>query len=856
LEGNAYVSVTFVRDPGSDEIYASPLSYGVQPFSINLDARRNIVKVEAPSKVKPGDTVTLRYKTERPARIVLFAVDTGILQVAQYQAPKPLEYFFQKRALNVSTAQILDLLLPEFKRLGLSAAPGGDGESALSKHLNPFRRKGEKPVAYWSGVLDADATMRDVKFVVPDYFNGELRVMAVAVSDDRIGVHDSRLFVRGDFVLSPNAPTTVSPGDEFDVSVGVSNNVEGSGNDAAIDVILDADAGLEVVGAKQIQTKIGEGHEDSVRFHVRARDQLGAQGMKFTAKSTAGKGGSAMRRIDLSLRPATPYMTQLTTGTLRNTKIDVPLQRDLYPHYRKLEMGMSILPLTFAHGFVSYLGSYPYACTEQIVSQAIPALVLGKRPEFGYVRTQPGADIVGLLSELRSRQNDAGAYKMWPGGDLVVEFASLYAQHALLEAQDRGERIPGDLVLQGNAYLRQIAGRDGNNLSDERNSAFAIYLLTRQAQNTAAELAALRKRLDERYKKEWPADLAALWLAATYDLLKKDGEATRLLKGVRFSSANDSRQARDVYFNPMTHDALLLWITAKYFPEKLSDVPQDVLPNLAKRITDGWYDSLSSGTTLLALDAYATAGTDSLGKLSVAEVLRSNKSIKPLTLPAGLFPKTAFSEQASALRLGNESDLNAYYVIDQSGFDRKPPTTAIKQGMEVLREYTDANGKVITQVTMGEEISVHLKFRGLEGRSMGNIALVDLLPGGFELVVPSQPARSAHEDASITAGDEEEESEGEDEQYEKEEVDASAAYGGWQCMICVAGNYSSLQYADLREDRVVFYAGIANDVQEIVYRIKATNVGKFTTPPAYGEAMYDRSVIARSAAGKLEVVRP
>jgi uncharacterized protein YfaS (alpha-2-macroglobulin family) len=276
---------------------------------------------------------------------------------------------------------------------------------------------------------------------------------------------------------------------------------------------------------------------------------------------------------------------------------------------------------------------------------------------------------------------------------------------------------------------------------------------------------------------------------------------------------------------------------------------------LAKRITDGWYDSLSSGTTLLALDAYATAGTDSLGKLSVAEVLRSNKSIKPLTLPNGLFPKTAFSEQAGALRLGNDSDLNAYYVIDQSGFDRKPPTTAIKQGMEVLREYTDADGKILTQVTMGEEINVHLKFRGLEGRSMGDIALVDLLPGGFELVVPSQPAQSVHEDASITAGDEEE-SEGENEQYEKEEVDASAAYSGWQCMICVAGNYSSLQYADLREDRVVFYAGIANDVQEIVYRIKATNVGKFTTPPAYGEAMYDRSVIARSAAGKLEVVRP
>src|SRR5690606_17274221 len=132
------------------------------------------------------------------------------------------------RALEVSTLQILDLILPEFRHLQLSAAPGGDAEALLGKHLNPFRRKGEKPVAYWSGIVDADATVRELEYTVPDYFNGTLRVFAVAVSDARIGVHDSRTTVRGDFVLSPNAPTTVTPGDEFEVSVGVSNNVDGS----------------------------------------------------------------------------------------------------------------------------------------------------------------------------------------------------------------------------------------------------------------------------------------------------------------------------------------------------------------------------------------------------------------------------------------------------------------------------------------------------------------------------------------------------------------------------------------------------------------------------------------------------
>ena len=41
----------------------------------------------------------------------------------------------------------------------------------------------------------------------------------------------------------------------------------------------------------------------------------------------------------------------------------------------------------------------------------------------------------------------------------------------------------------------------------------------------------------------------------------------------------------------------------------------------------------------------------------------------------------------------------------------------------------------------------------------------------------------------------------------------------------------------------MFYVDASKDMSEIVYRIKATNVGNYVVPPAYGEAMYDRSVV-------------
>src|SRR4029077_19371400 len=84
---------------------------------------------------------------------------------------------------------------------------------------------------------------------VPDYFNGKLRVMAVAVSPDRIGTVEDATTVRGDFVLSPNVPTTMAPGDEAEVSVGVANNIAGLPKAVPVAVTLRTGPQLQVMGS-------------------------------------------------------------------------------------------------------------------------------------------------------------------------------------------------------------------------------------------------------------------------------------------------------------------------------------------------------------------------------------------------------------------------------------------------------------------------------------------------------------------------------------------------------------------------------------------------------------------------------
>ena len=234
LEGNAYVNVSLVRSMQAEEIFVSPLSYAVAPFDIDREPRRLAIELVAPRTMRPGEELALRYRTDHPARLVLFAVDEGILQVAQYSTPDPLDVFLRKKALQVDTHQMADLILPDYNVFRRVAAPGGGLAARLiGANLNPFQRSSAPPVAFWSGIVEAGPEQRVHRLSIPDYFNGELRVMAVGIAEAkagaRIGAAQQPVTVRGPMVVTPNLPLAVAPGDAFDVSVGVANNLAGSG---------------------------------------------------------------------------------------------------------------------------------------------------------------------------------------------------------------------------------------------------------------------------------------------------------------------------------------------------------------------------------------------------------------------------------------------------------------------------------------------------------------------------------------------------------------------------------------------------------------------------------------------------
>ena len=827
FEGNGYINVQFVRDIASDEIFTSPMSYGAVPFATALTTRTNPLKLTAPAIVKPGEKLNLKLSSKLPSRAVVVAVDEGILQVARYQNPDPLAHFFQKRALEVKTSQILDLILPEFKKLMAASAPGGDEESALGKHLNPFKRKREQAVAYWSGIVDINGE-KEFTYTVPEYFNGSLRLYAVAVNDSSIGIAKAATTVRGDFVLLPNVPSMVAPGDQFEVSVGISNNAIGSGKDAKVRLALSTGSGLQLEGPAEQVLPVAEMREGVAVFKLKTLPKLGSTPLTFTATLEGQPNRKARLIYETSVRPASPYIAQINMGNFTGNT-ELPITRDLHEEYRKLEVAASPVPLVLANGLSTYLDSFSHTCTEQIVSKALPAVVLSQHPEF-LKKTESSSQrqaLEQLISVLRSRQNGEGGFGLWSAGVKADDYATVYAAHFLLEAREHNQAIPADLLRASHAYLEMIAAKPANSLFELRTRAYATYVLTRQGQLPSpaltALLTALRERLETTYAKEMPHDAAGAFLAASYQLLKDEKMANQLMAPLTQQMIKAARPQflYDSYYDPLIRDTQVLYLLSKHFPARAKNLGTNTLQSMLAPLSKQTFNTHSAAWMILALEAYANSvSAETVGKLTISEIDQHGKA-SMLQLPGNLVQRGPFSPQASKLKLSTEGSSPIFYAISEAGFDKSPPKTELKAGMEVLREYLTAEGKPASTARLGEELTVVLKFRAIDRAAINNAVIVDLLPGGFEPVINTA---------------------------------VNTPTGAAQSRILSGGNWRA-ENSDVREDRVVFYGSFTNSITEIRYRIKATNAGTFTVPPVFAESLYDRTLQARSSASGLTVVR-
>ncbi|MBA3535782.1 MAG: alpha-2-macroglobulin [Tatlockia sp.] len=801
FQGNGYVNVTFVRDWDSPDIFISPLSYSVVPFRVNHDNQAMHIELTMPALAQPRKPFTIAYKTDKPGKIIVFAVDEGILQVSNFKTPDPLAFFFQKHALEVMTQQTVDLILPKFVQDRELSAVGGDGgEEQLANHLNPFKRKTDLPVVYWSGIVDSDTTARELRYLIPDYFNGTLRVMAVAVSSDAVGTAEKKSEIRGPFIINTNTPTFVAPGDEFEITASIANNVKGSGENAAVTVELRATKGLEIIGDAINKLKINEGQETTAHFKLRATVLLGSAKLSLIASS-----GDKSSKMDatLSIRPASAFTTSIISGSSKDAQKQLPVTRSLYPAYRKVEAAISSSPLILVAGLNRYLEGFPYGCTEQLTSQAFPLLAMAGQSWFATDSSAIKDKINSTIQMLGQRQMSSGAFSYWPGlGDNPSNsFASVYAMQFLTEASHQNYNVPRDLFSAGLGYLHDLAGQTPASLEQARIQAYAIYVLTLNEIVTTNYLTNLQLYLDQDKTQKWQEEITGSYIAATYQLLQSYSEANSLI--ARYKSLVNPADSSDFYDSNLA-DAQFLYLVARHFPTQLASVADKLVLTLVNAINSAELNTILSGYASLALNAYAQSNQPSTNAaFSINEVFTDRKE-KILTGNDNSYLNLPVDENVAKIIFKNPGRQQFFYQLTEAGFDRGRAAKAQQKGIEIFREYRDKSGNVITATTLGTEIEVHIQVRSLDNPYLSNIAIVDLLPGGFEVLRDSI-------------------------------------------------NPENLDYADPREDRVIFFTSLDTAAKEIIYRIKAINTGNYTLPPIQAESMYNPNVHANGEAGTFRV---
>jgi uncharacterized repeat protein (TIGR01451 family) len=544
---------------------------------------------------------------------------------------------------------------------------------------------------------------------------------------------------------------------------------------------------------------------------LRAKDMLGNADVTVTAHH-----GSATSSLvsHLSIRPPVAFLTTLNSGYFTDSEKQIQLKRKVYPQFATNAVTASIVPQGFSRGLGEYLEHYEYGCTEQLISKAFPSLISNETMQQGQTPAEVQQHLQAIYDVLASRQNDQGAIGYWePETDAHFDVTTLWAVEFMTEAKERGYNIPDAMFSRALDHLRQMAQEEPGSFEDGRQQAIAIYLLTRNGMVTTNFLEHTRRWLEENAKDTWYDDIAGVHIAASYQMLKNQKQADAIIS--RFHLTGAPMQAEDDFYNDLGRDSVYIDVLAHNFPERLKRLNDADLMALAKPIMDGDYNTLSAAWAILALDDYSRAvgrANTVLKDMTIDEV--TGTATQPVTLTEGLYPTGPFGIDADALHVHKPDHSQVglpglFYQITQAGFDHEPAVTEISEGMEVSREYHDANDKPTTTAKLGDELNVVLRVRGIGDRDITNVAILDLLPGGFE-VVPE----------SISTG---------------------------------ACRYDGIDYADVREDRVAVFGTVSNNETTIRYRIKATNKGTYAVPPPQAEAMYHLKIRARGVSSQLTV---
>src|SRR3989449_2763670 len=473
---NVFVSMVLVRGrsapPGGIADPGRPtLRVGYAELRVTPEVKRLAVDVKPLlTEYRPGDSARVQIRVRdgggrgRRSEVTLWAVDEGVLSLTGYKTPDPLDLLYQPRGVSLRLASNLIAIAPQvLEQEGTSIKgeqePGGGGGLGSGDIL----RSRFAATAFFLGEVETDSSGAAVAVAkLPDNLT-TFRVMAVAVTaGDRYGKGEAKLLVTRPLLARPALPRFDREGDQFTAGVAVNSRLGGTPT-----VTVEARAQGVVLAeppAKSATLEAGRGRE--VRFAFRG---LPGDTATFTFKvSGGGEADAVQTRIPVRL-PYRPRAFEVA-GTLADTaSAEFVFPEPLDPARSRLELHYGASPLALLRGYRPTLRIYPYYCTEQVSSIALPLIALYQaQKQLGgapLLRGDPRQEIREAVAILSQRQRDDGGIGLWSRTDWTSPWLPAWAGRTLLAA--RGPGVPvSDTVL----------GRLADYLSTQLHSPQRLYI--------------------------------------------------------------------------------------------------------------------------------------------------------------------------------------------------------------------------------------------------------------------------------------------------------------------------------------------------------------------------------------------
>ncbi|MBI6630677.1 alpha-2-macroglobulin family protein [Pontibaca salina] len=516
----AYVTATLIRPMDVAAGQNPSRALGLAHARVEPEGKLLNIAIEAPEIARPRQSQRIGVSVKGAQEgeevwLTLAAVDLGILNLTGFAPPDPEGYFFGQHRLGVELRDVYGRLIDGMKGALGMVRSGGDA-NAMKRMQSPPPT--QKLVAQFSGPVRVDAQGRaEVDVDLPD-FNGTVRLMAVAWSPRAVGQASRDMIVRDPVVVNVTLPNFLAPGDHSRIRLDVTHadGLTGEmtlaleprgdglslgkapstfdlaqGGKASFSVPVSAEAigdpGFDVV----LTTPDGQMLRQSLTLPVRANDPVVAQTRRFTLD--AGETFLLSDDVFAGLRPGTAQ-AMFSAGPL--AKFDVP-------------------------HLLTLLDSYPYGCTEQVASQAMPLLYLSSVAQEIGLGSAAAMDerIDDSISRVLTRQAPNGAFGLWQAGSGDF-WLDAYIGDFLSRARAKGHDVPDRAFAMAMDNLRNRVNYAPDFDNGGEDIAYALLVLAREG---AAAMGDLRYYADVK-RDAFATPLAAAQLGAA---LAAYGDQTR-----------------------------------------------------------------------------------------------------------------------------------------------------------------------------------------------------------------------------------------------------------------------------------------------------------------------------------------